>query len=272
MRLKLRNLLAKNSSVFSFTIVDVTDRACVRTRSMSAGDEKDTTDIEAAVLSRLFPSDWEKSDIAPRSVSHRERSNIKFAKKSRKRRKSALDTEANPSSVKDFVPFQNKIIEAASVAEKGVLDQMIIRRAGSSGHSISGKQRISPPANKLQTAPIVVKALDLLPQSQERHGKTWSPGSKDKKKKRGVAEDLEATEYVDKYRREVGRFGSQALQKRDRKSFEAAERLRLGCRAPKNQKMPIATLIAKRKKQKSLAAKKKEMDLAAGMLVRSKRR
>lgn len=84
--------------------------------------------------------------------------------------------------------------------------------------------------------------------------------------------EFDAIEYVESYRREVGRFGSQGLHKRDRKQYETAQLVSLGCRKPKNQKMPIGVLVKKREYQKTREERKKAMDLATGMLVRSKRR
>lgn len=79
-------------------------------------------------------------------------------------------------------------------------------------------------------------------------------------------------QFVDDHRREIGRFGSKALLKKDRRAYEIEELTKLGCRPPKSQKMPIGLLQEKRKKEKEQLARKKQMDLESGMLIRSKRK
>lgn len=193
--------------------------------------------------------------------------------KKRKRKQSHLKTKEG----QDTMNLSQMVSEATILAEKRILEQTLIRPRNTEPSTAS--RALAPsyseyPDHK-SSGPVIVKAGDV--------GVRHPPGKKDRKsrsisgsgkgdKDDSNAQELDAAEFVDSHRREIGRFGSQALHKYDRKSFEKAERIRLGCRQPKNQKVPIGLLITKRRKQNIKAAKKKEMDLATGMLVRSKRR
>lgn len=89
---------------------------------------------------------------------------------------------------------------------------------------------------------------------------------------KSTMERVDAVRFVEQHRREVNWYGSKGLTKKDRKKFEMEERIKLGCRRPKNEKVPIGILQGMRKKEKERAKKQKELDLASGMLIRSKRR
>lgn len=82
----------------------------------------------------------------------------------------------------------------------------------------------------------------------------------------------DVADYVDTHRREVGRFGSQGLDKRDKRAYQTAQLVKLGCKPPKNPKMPIGLLQRVRQRQSQRQQEKKEMDIATGMLVRSRRK
>lgn len=82
---------------------------------------------------------------------------------------------------------------------------------------------------------------------------------------------VNAATFVERHRFEVGALGSAALQKRQRKAYEAATLLRLGCRAPRNQKMPIGMLVGIRKKKKERDVKEREKKREEGVLISSKR-
>lgn len=85
-------------------------------------------------------------------------------------------------------------------------------------------------------------------------------------------DDDDVADYVDTHRREVGRFGSEGLEKRDKRSYQTAQLVKLGCKPPKNPKMPIGLLQRVRQRQRDRDQEKKEMDRATGMLVRSRRK
>lgn len=78
--------------------------------------------------------------------------------------------------------------------------------------------------------------------------------------------------FVEKFRREVGEVGAAALEKKDKKMFEARKREELGLWEVKPQTMPLPMLVGVRKKQRAREKKAKELALASGMLVRSKRK
>eukprot|EP00171_Calliarthron_tuberculosum_P003435 IDg3435t1 len=82
---------------------------------------------------------------------------------------------------------------------------------------------------------------------------------------------VNAAAYVERHRFEVGALGSAALQKRQRKAYESATLLRLGCRAPKNQKLPIGTLVGMRKKKKERHVKEREKKREEGLYTQERR-
>lgn len=104
-----------------------------------------------------------------------------------------------------------------------------------------------------------------------------SCGSKGEKRDQYIrstsqVEHQSATAYVEQHRREVGELGASALSKRNKKEYEARKRLEQGCKVLKQQKMPLPMLLGVRKKQRQRDLKAKELALASGMLIRSKRR
>lgn len=110
-----------------------------------------------------------------------------------------------------------------------------------------------------RTTPVNVTRLVDERTQRKQHGK-------------GQNTSTSIAQFVERHRHEIGRFGSKALQKRDRRAYETQELIRLGCRPPKREKMPIALLQQKRRKEKEELARKKQEDLETGMLMRSRRR
>lgn len=78
--------------------------------------------------------------------------------------------------------------------------------------------------------------------------------------------------FVNVHRSEIGNFGASGLDKKTAKDYEVENLVKLGCRRPKNPKMPLWMLQRQRQKEKERATKKKEVDIVSGMLTRSKRR
>ncbi|CAN8068017.1 unnamed protein product [Agarophyton chilense] len=135
-------------------------------------------------------------------------------------------------------------------------------------------RRVSPPPpTSTPSAPTSVAAVPTLVVKQ------LSP-TLPSSNRRKLASDstpldhtlVDAAHFVNAHRTEVGDFGSQALRRRDRKKYHTAKLVKLGCRPPKNQKMPIGLLQKRRKREKLNAQKQKKRDLATGMLLRIKRR
>lgn len=105
---------------------------------------------------------------------------------------------------------------------------------------------------------------------RSNHFDSGQLSKKQRKSRRNTS--MSVARFVEEHRREIGRFGSKALDKKDRRAYEVEDLARLGCRPPKQQKMPIGILQQKRKKEKEQLALKKQADLESGMLVRSRRR
>lgn len=169
--------------------------------------------------------------------------------------------------------MRKDLAEAARKAQQHALKVALVKDGSSfkKGHAASSKKPVVPSTKET----LVVKARDFKSVYAERR-------SMSRKRSRAVPPSIEkpqskenvvnVEEFVNSHRREVGRFGANALDKRNKRSFETAELVKLGCRPPKNEKMPIWLLQGRRKKEKERAAQQKELDLASGMLVRSKRR
>jgi Domain of unknown function (DUF4602) len=78
--------------------------------------------------------------------------------------------------------------------------------------------------------------------------------------------------FVDEHRRDVSELGASALSKKDKRAYEARRRVEQGCLPLKEQTKPLPMLLGMRKKQRERDAIAKELALASGMLIRSKRR
>lgn len=167
--------------------------------------------------------------------------------------------------------MRKELREASRKAQEHALKVALVNHDSS-----FSKGRVAPERNDaLPTKEtVVVKARDFRNTYAERRAVS-------RKRSRGVTPTIEKPQpkntianikqFVDSHRREVGRFGATALDKKNKRAFETAELVKLGCRPPKNQKMPIGLLQARRKKEKERAAEQKELDIASGMLIRSKR-
>lgn len=232
---------------------------------MDFPEDDETSAIEELVSRRL--NSWADS-----ADSHPAPSAPACPKKSPKKRRRKVRRQASGESTQaESDQLENlKAVHAASLedAAQRVLQRTIIRPHVYPAETASPKNRSSA----LSTI-IVAGDLGPGPRKKKSKGKSLqSHQSAPTGTQLSEAPKVDAAQFVDSHRREVGRFGSRALDKRERKSFDAAELIRLGCRPPKNNKIPIGLLIRKRQKQKVREAKKKEMDLATGMLVRSKRK
>lgn len=214
-------------------------------------DQSDLSGIEAAVMAKLNPSTPQPQRLPPEPS---------LSKKRRKKRRKTPQlpiTQTVRSAIKD----------AAKAAEKRVLSLAIVQTQ----NAVETEEKASNSTN----SPPVVKATgfcaSVRPQnsSRDRRVDAKRPSSGSSKKRRTPGD---AFQFVEEFRREVGQFGAQGLAKKDKQSYEMAQLIKLGCRPPKNEKIPIGMLIEDRKRKKIAEAKKKEMDIATGMLVRSKRK
>lgn len=215
--------------------------------------QKDTTDIEALVMEKLSyasPSPAKDEGLSLPDTSR---------KRTHKRRNRKLSS-SSPPVPDDVNLLTENFAHAAKEAENRAL------RLALTGSR--GRRREQPVHRSIPTtAAKVVQAADMKEQAPAR-----TPHFQANNDANGKDVSADAAEIVEKYRREVGRFGSRALHKSDRKKYETSQLQKLGCRKPKNEKMPIGILTKKRKYQKIRERKKKEMDTATGMLVRAGRK
>ena len=228
--------------------------------------EEDTKDIEDVISKRLLLGSGSPHESEAKQSQWDTKLKSKSIKKKKKRKRRPQMNE---------LPSQ---IESKALEEKQISQKLTRQRALET--AILQKRPVSKLNNSIQTSSTSKTAsnksntsFDSLRLRNPRKNRRPSRNDDSKSQKDGNEEEkIKSIEtYVDKHRREVGQYGAQGLHKRDKQKFRQAELLKLGCRKPKAQKMPVATLIRKRQIQKFRDAKKKEMDLATGMLVRSRR-
>lgn len=154
------------------------------------------------------------------------------------------------------------------------------RRRKRSADPVASATPTLPPPNVDVTAKVAESLSETLLKPREE----WAEAPRiaelpiGKKRVRGnkegpeEKESLSAAAFVEQHRFEVGKLGARALEKRERKAYEAAMLLRLGCRPPRNQKMPIGLLIEQRSKEKARALEDREKKREEGVLISSKRK
>lgn len=244
-------------------------------------EEQSDSELEATVMKFLSHSTAYKSA----TESEEPNSSVEPPKrqKRRKKRPSKVLVKSNET---DMEALRKSIADSAKKAEQRAVALAVVQPRTSNAASESFKIALRP--ENSNAVPVIMhntidgkhgivgvgeKGSGIL--KRRRRGDVMSQGDDQNKVAMARVEtgnEVDAMQFVDKHRREVGRFGSRALGKRDRKRYDTAELVKLGCRRPKNQKMPIGVLEETRKYIKMKEAQKKEMDLASGMLVRSKRR
>lgn len=188
-----------------------------------------------------------------------------------------------------MLPTLKEISTSAGRAKHYALKTALVQgRARYSSRPASSKRTVASQPQGGGNGAVVVRARELndRPDLQKERNKkrqqwrtntrTSTTGSKlasnITKHKRTQSGNVDAVQFVNTFRREVGQFGSKALDKKRKRAYQTDELVKLGCRPPKNKKMPIGVLQEERRKEKERAAEEKELQLASGMLVRSKRR
>lgn len=210
-------------------------------------------DLEEQVSGRLF--EWRSKDDKLASVSNSASDIGKVKKRKRRKRK-----RANPVSVdKVRLPQPRESPEELNA----VLQRALIKPTGN--HS---------QWSDFSTASRAEKDLGRVSKTLSGPGGRRARGRNAKGRddaKGDSKEEDSALRFVEQHRFEVGAFGSSGLEKRDKKAYRAAQLLRLGCRAPRKQKMPIAILLGMRKKQQERDQREKESKREEGVLISSKR-
>lgn len=183
------------------------------------------------------------------------------SKKGIRKRKRRTARDLDKSADDDLRSLKETIAEAEKRAEERAKKLVLVRPKQNAPRSNL------KPAGKKKGIPAVVIAGELNDKAPPKwKNERSNEGGKDD------VESIDARQFVEQHRSEIGQFGSRGLHKRDRKQYETAHLVKLGCRRPKNQKMPIGVLVKKRRYQNIREQKKKDMDIATGMLVRTKRK
>lgn len=219
--------------------------------------------LEKSIEAKL--SNWRYQDSVQRTDSVGE-SKKPRKKKGAKRRRPTAGVEPfvhTLPSTEAVVPSSS--ISAGQSTDDDALSQVLIS---------------SSPTQEWSDVPRKLKRRVLSLNNASRRDDNSSRNSKDGDASQASAKghDLHngkianARDFVETHRFEVGALGSSALAKKERKLYQNAQLLRLGCRRPKNLRMPIGMLNGMRKKQREDAKKEKQRLVEEGMLVSSKRR
>lgn len=246
---------------------------------MSGQDEERLSDVEAAIERRLLTWSDETDVVAPPASSHgfsgREKS-----KRRKKRRRSVRTSQDCVDPVSDAPSKDACAAEQNLLARSGSVDtsrrtralEATLVRPRAVNPSLIGRRAATPNLPPRVVADSVDIDADLRravggQRSGGPHGGILLP-------KDGVDADESETAmvFVEKHRREVVELGATALAKKDRRAFEERQRREQGCRPLKQQKMPLPMLLGIRKKQRARETKAKELALASGMLIKSKRK
>lgn len=218
-------------------------------------DNESIATVEAAVEARLSAWASPSDSNIPHNTVKRRRKRQKQPHKPQKPPPPPLHPTPPPSHL-----LQSSLSASAAAIEARLLKRTLIR------------PRDSPPP-KLPVAAAVPAFSPSNASKFTRARSSFENKSKPQQQKGEQNTNLvDAVQFVESHRREVNHFGATALHKRDRKAFETTERVRLGCRPPKPQKMPIGLLQAMRRNQKAREENQRQLDIASGMLIRCKRR
>ncbi len=215
--------------------------------------------LEADLTDKLF--DWRSRDAKYSSVPESAPKATRDDRKRRKRKRAKLAESNSVANVPAPVPNTKPSPEQV----EGVLARALVKTRTDSQWS-----DLSQGARSRKDLGIVKRRAKASVASKRNnalgHGRSRGRGTD--MSQNGV----NAARFVEEHRFEVGALGSSGLNKRQKKAYQAAQLLRLGCRAPRNQKMPIAMLIGMRRKQKEREEKEKQKKLEEGVLISSKRK
>jgi Domain of unknown function (DUF4602) len=233
----------------------------------SSGDEG-LSDLEAAIELRL--STWTPDEVEHKAMVLAGKRKTKLSKRQKRHR--VIENEEQPSESKLLESHAELIAQASRAA----LDRALVRPRGtlsSASVAAAGKQaaRANPPEYRVVTGESSSLADELKGRDVGgvRSVQKVSAGGVPAETAKSASS---ASAFVEKHRREVGELGATALEKKDQKAYEARRRLEQGCKRLKSQKLPLPMLLGMRKKQRARDVKAKELALASGMLIRSKRK
>lgn len=242
-------------------------------------DFSSDSDLEAAIQSRLqkcTDSPPASPSSQPSAIAGNPPSRTTKARNPRRRdrhrRRRSLDPDTASPPLSTEMALRSALHESATASTKRAVSlALVTAQVSSSTTSHPSPSIASRPPTRVVRARSLPSALSLHGGIRKRaHAKAQLHNSvKLQVARNDDAED--AASFVDEYRREIGRFGASGLDKSARREFELADMQKLGCRKPKNERVPIGILQRRRRNDRESAREKRESDLASGMLVRSKR-
>lgn len=205
-------------------------------------------DLEAQLEARL--GDWRSEE--------KKESTVKRVPKKLKKRKRRINpsttskdvtSEPTTSTLPDDSKESQIIVPDTSVppeVESAALSRTLLRsRGGQKWNSISGKGLRKPTG-------IVKKQRKTKPVEPKK--------------------EVNAAQFVERFRHEVGALGAGGLQKRQRKAYDEALLTRLGFREPRRQKIPLTILEGMRRAEKKRQEKEKEKKREEGVLLSVKKK
>lgn len=171
--------------------------------------------------------------------------------------------------------LRKKLVSAAQNARKHVLSLALVQNRQPSPTCRQPSHRRQSSSTALKT--VVVQARQLGDAPPNRPVREKQSNIHKKRRQRSPPTKLpyetdDAAQYVNLYRREVGRFGAQGLDTRKARAYEAEDLSRLGCKPAKRTKEPIAMLQRRRANEKQREAAQRQADFESGMLMRTKRK
>lgn len=240
------------------------------------GREDGLSDLEAAIERRL--NNWAPDGVATApSAKNAQATRAKSKAKRRKRRRASDSVEqvcTGTQSIIEPAVAEARAREGADAARIALDRALLAPRAERSSASVltasAAAARANPPERRVVVdtgaSPAELLGLEAAGARAGTAGTGSAAGSAD------APGSSSAFAFVEKHRREVGDLGATALEKKDKKAFEARRRLEAGLKPLKSQKLPLPMLLGMRKKQRVRAGREKELALASGMLIRSKRK
>lgn len=241
------------------------------------GCEDGLSDLETAIERRL--QNWAPDGTGSADVTKRVPASQTKSKSKRRKRQRAAESErkecSEPRSLIDPAISEAQARHRQDAARSALSRALVAPRASRSSAAVAtataATARLNPPERRVVVDAGASPAELLGLRSAGAWGDSAGEGAV-LAGEAGVPGSSSAFAFVEKHRREVGDLGAAALAKKDKKKFDARRRLEAGLKPLKSQKLPLPMLLGMRKKQRHRDIQEKDLALATGMLIRSKRK
>lgn len=228
----------------------------------------DLSVAESVIEARLFASSAETDGAVTRETrASKAASRSESKSRRRKRSRATLPLADDDVGLMEVAAAgRAERMRAGEDANRAALDRLLVRPRVGGAAAASGAPRL------VEGSVVVAGGGDDFQAVRESRKAKGSGEGAGEGKGSGAIVSSSSFAFVEKFRREVGEVGAAALGKKDKKMFEARRRAELGMKEVKPQTMPLPMLVGVRKKQKERETKAKELALASGMLIKSKRK